>query len=208
MFSDVEITFEREGFDGVVAVGTYVSDAAKRFGIAIDEDCVPKDGVHLCEVTITKGAALLSPMTERETEHFAVTGRKGNERLACEAQIKKSGEVVIMTKEKAQEPKAETPKDPFHEEFSALPLEKKIARLMKMEAETFSETIAYVVNSPMKVVEKVGDVIAEFGIKIEKEAKKAARPSEASTEAKDATNGDAKPKGTTRSRTTTRKPKT
>ena len=66
-------------------------------------------------------------------------------------------------------------------EFEALPLEKKIARLFKMEAITLGETFSYVVNSPMKVIEKVGDVIAEFGMKIENEAKKATRPAEPAT---------------------------
>lgn len=83
-----------------------------------------------------------------------------------------------MINEKTDEPKAkETAKDRFQQEFEAMPLEKKIASLFRMEAVTLSETVAYVVNSPMKVVEKVGDVIAEFGMKIENEARKAASSS-------------------------------
>src|SRR5438874_120516 len=101
MFTDVEIRFEREALDGVVAVGTYLNDAAKRLGIPIDADCVPMQGIHSCEVTITAGAELVSSGTTTETEHFAGRGRKGNERLACEARIEKSGEIMIMTKEKA-----------------------------------------------------------------------------------------------------------
>jgi hypothetical protein len=50
-----------------------------------------------------------------------------------------------------------------------------------MEAVTLSETFAYVVNSPMKFVEKVGDIMADFGMKLEQEAKKARRPEPAAT---------------------------
>ncbi len=208
MFTDVEIKFERESLDGVIAVGSYLSDAAKWLGVRINTDCVRADGIHLCEVEVVKGADLLSPLTQAETEHFASQGRKGNERLACEAQIEKSGEVVIMTKEKAQEPKQEAAKDPFQEEFSALPLEKKFARLMQMEAETLGETLSFVFNSPMKVVEKVGDAIGEFAVKMETEAKKAARTAKAKAAPTGATGPDAKPKNATRRRNTTTKPKT
>jgi len=70
--------------------------------------------------------------------------------------------------------KTEKPKDRFQEEFEALPLEEKFAKLFQMEAATFTEAFNYAVNSPMKVVEKVGDVLTDLGIKIETEVKKAA----------------------------------
>ncbi|MFM9905371.1 MAG: hypothetical protein ACKVQJ_12475 [Pyrinomonadaceae bacterium] len=85
-----------------------------------------------------------------------------------------------------------TAKDPLQAEFEALPLEKKIEHLMKMEAVTISETFAYVVNSAMKTFEKVGESIGDFGVKVEKEARKAAestgaektsKPPKAATEA-------------------------
>ena len=183
--SDVEISFEREGLNGLVAVGTYLADAARRLGVIFVEECDHLKEHHHCAVSVKRGESHLSPMTATETEHFAGNGRRTNERLACEARIIKPGEIVIMTEQTKDETKtAETPKDKFQEEFEALPLEKKIARLLKMEAITLGETFAYVVNSPMKVVEKVGDVIAEFGMKIENEAKKATRPPESETEPK------------------------
>lgn len=79
-----------------------------------------------------------------------------------------------MSDTKDQGPKQDKARDAFREEFSALPLEKKISYLMRMEVETLSETFEYVANSSMKVVEKVGDALSEFGTKLEKEAKKAA----------------------------------
>ena len=179
--ADVEIKFESEGVDGIVAVGTYLIDAAKRFGIRFDEACDNPNDLHFCPFIVSSGSDILSPLTSTETEHFASHGRRSNERLACEAKIIKSGEITIMT-DKKPDPKheaektSEKAKADFHAEFASLPLEKKIASLLKMEAVTLSETFDYVINSPMKVVEKVGDVIAEFGMKIEKEAKKASRP--------------------------------
>lgn len=77
--------------------------------------------------------------------------------------------------------KTEKPKDRFQEEFEALPLEEKFAKLFQMEAATFTEAFNYAVNSPMKVVEKVGDVITDLGIKIETEVKKAAASHKADT---------------------------
>lgn len=180
--SEVEIRFEREGLDGIVAVGSYLIDTIRRFGVRFDRECDPPNGIHACAVIITKGAENLSPFTQTETEHFALYGRRSNERLACESKIVKPGEVTIMTEQKKEEPtNKKAAKHPIQAEFEALPLEKKIANLLKMEVVTLGETFAYVVNSPMKVVEKVGDVIAEFGMKLENEAKKAARPAEAST---------------------------
>ena len=72
-------------------------------------------------------------------------------------------------------------KDPIQAEFEALPLDKKIANLMKMEAVTISETFTYVVNSAMKTFEGLGDSIEQFGSKVEREAHKAAEATKAKT---------------------------
>ncbi len=178
--SEAYISFTREGLSGTVAVGSYLSDVMGRFGVRLDENCDRANELHNCEVTIAHGADLLSEPTEAETEHFGIDRRTNLRRLACEAQILKPGEIEIMTDEKQETAATEEtkPKDKIQEEFDALPLEKKIASLLRMEAITLGETVSYVVNSPMKVVEKVGDVIAEFGLKLEKEAKKASRPKE------------------------------
>jgi hypothetical protein len=59
-----------------------------------------------------------------------------------------------------------------------LPLEKKVANLMELEVITLSETLSFVINSPFKIFEKAMDVMAEFGLKLDQEAKKAKRPAE------------------------------
>ena len=66
----------------------------------------------------------------------------------------------------------------YRKEFTELPLEKKIAELMQLEAIALGETFAFVINSPFKVFEKIGDVMAEFGFKKEEDEKRRARPAE------------------------------
>src|SRR6186997_3034102 len=101
--AEVEIKFERENREGVVAVGTYLIDAAKRFGIHFDEICLRESDEHHCSVIVSSGIDLLSPLTRAENRYFKKNGRKTNERLACQAKIEKAGEVVVMTKKKVKE---------------------------------------------------------------------------------------------------------
>ena len=187
--ADAVIRFEREGLEGVVAVGTYLSDAMNRFGIKFDEPCDLQNGTHHCSVVAASGSQLLSELTDHEKEHFSAFGRRKNERLACRTKISEPGEILIMTdqKKKASTTATETEEKPkMVAEFETLPLEQKIANLVRMEAVTLGETISYVFNSPFSVLEKVGDVMAEFGMKLEREAKNAARPPENGAEKKEA----------------------
>jgi ferredoxin len=174
--SDAYIKFERENLDGLVAVESHLSDVCKRFGVRFENECNRVNNVHFCELTITEGVDLLSEPTNFEVEHFATGQRRSNRRLACETRIISSGEISIMTDEKREPKKEPYRKSKVQEEFDALPLDKKIENLFRMEAVTLGETFTYVINSPLKVVEKVGDMIADFGMKIENEARRAARP--------------------------------
>ncbi len=193
------INFEREKVDGPVAVGSYLSDVFGRFGITVDSNCDRSIEHHDCEIIITSGEQCLSELTSAELEHFGGSGRNHKRRLICDVRIIKAGEISIMTNEPKEEPKQkEHSTDKFQQEFEAMPLEKKIASLLRLEAVTIGETFAYVVNSPMKVVEKVGDVIAEFGIKLENEARKASRPKEPGGNTKDSKASGGKTKSRTR----------
>ena len=181
--AEVEVKFERENREGVVAVGSYLIDTAKRFGIHFDDICEPELNVHYCSVVISSGIDLLSPMTSSETEYFEKNGRKTNERLACQAKIEKAGEVVVMTKEKvkdaAEEAKgADDRSEEYRKEFAEMPLEKKIANLVHLETIALGETVSFIINSPFKIADKVLDVMAEFGFKKEEREREAARPAE------------------------------
>jgi len=205
--SEVEIKFEREGRDGVIAVGTYLIDAAKRFGIAFDGDCIQNRGVHYCALMVSSGAPNLSPLTTAETEHFEANGRKVNERLACQTKIETPGEIVVMTNKKKENTPAEDNSEQYKKEFSELPLEKKIATLVRLEAIALGETFSFIIDSPFKVFDKLMDVMAEFGLKKEQNDKNSARPTEhgAST-AEHAAESEHTPKGAARKRSG--KPKT
>ncbi|MEO8572492.1 MAG: hypothetical protein ABI481_00865 [Pyrinomonadaceae bacterium] len=199
---EAEVKFEREGREGLVAVGTYLIDAAKRFGIHFDEVCVRESDTHHCSIVIKSGSDLLSEETKLETEHFAKNGRKPNERLACQVKIEKPGEIEIMTEEKVKDASpdekaaAADTSEEYRKAFADMPLEKKIANLVQLETIAFGETVSFIMNSPFKIADKVLDVMAEFGFKKEEKEKEAARPAE--HKAKTA-NGNPKPKTKKRS---------
>ncbi|MBP6003116.1 MAG: hypothetical protein KA746_06740 [Pyrinomonadaceae bacterium] len=174
------IRFENENVEGYVSVGTTLVDAMRQFGIYFSQPCEPGEQIHHCSVKVSLGGGNLSPETEAEVEHINTAGRKEGERLACEAEIIRAGDITIMTEAKKAKTESKTEKDPFVESFEAMPLEEKISKLLRLEAVALGETIEYVVNSPYKIIEKIGDVLAEYGMKIETEAKKAS--SKAKTE--------------------------
>lgn len=179
---EVDIKFEREDLSGIVAAGTYLYDAARRFGIEVE--CDRTGASDDCAVQILLGRELLSDLTTAEIEQLSDERRKNGERLACQAKIEKSGEVTVMTKEKVQEEKAtaEETRENFRKEFEEMPLEKKIASLVELEAIALGETFSFILNSPYLIIGKVMDVMAEFGLKSEKEAKEATRPKEHKTD--------------------------
>jgi len=176
---DVEIRFTREDIEGIVPIGTYLGDAMRRLGVPMEEACELAANTHHCVVTITKGADLLSPVTSLENKFFEPDGPKDGKRLACQARIERPGEIEVMTEEKKEAEKApEAESDEYRKQFTELPLEKKIADLVRLEAITLGETVSFIVNSPYKIFEKIGDVMAEFGMKLESQAKQAKRPAE------------------------------
>jgi ferredoxin len=186
---EVDIKFERENLSGIVSAGTYLFDAARRFGIEVE--CERAGASDLCAMQVLQGRELLSDLTKAEIEQLSEERRKNGERLACQAKIEKSGEVTIMTSEKPQEekPLEEEKQESYKKEFEQLPLEKKIASLIELEAIALGETVSFVLNSPFMIFEKAMDVMAEFGLKFEKEAKDATRPEEHKTEETASENG-------------------
>lgn len=191
---EVEIKFEPEGRSGVVAAGSYIFDAAKRLGVEIEE-CERRGESDACAVEIVSGKNLLTEPTKAELETLGSDRFIKGERLACQAKIVGAGEIVIMTKKKKQTPEEEKETkerqrvEEFRKEFDEMPLEKKIAALVELEVVTFGETISFVMNSPFKIFDKIVDVLAEFGLKMETEEKKSKRPAEHSDNGSDG-NGD------------------
>lgn len=178
---ETEIKFERENLEGIIPVGTYLLDAAGRMGVELWREPFGETGeAQYAVVKITKGGELLSAPTKIENEFLSDARRGGGERLAEQTKIEGVGEITIMTTEKPKEakPDYETKKEEYRKEFEELPLEKKIASLIELEAIALGDTFSFVINSPYKIFGKLVDVLAELGFKIEDEAKKQARPAE------------------------------
>ncbi len=186
--ADVLIKFERENLEGVVAVGTYLSDAASRMGISLRREPDEREE----PVRIVSGAELLSPETGEEAEFFKDNGRENGQRLASKTRVEKAGEIIIMTnaepennneKKETENGERTAAERDINAAFGELPLEKKIAQLVRFEAVALGETLSFVVESPYMIFDKVMDVLAEFGLKKESAEKEASRPKE-HTEAK------------------------
>ena len=180
---EVEIKFD-EGREGIVPVGTYLIDAARRLGAVSDFECGVEEG-HDCKITISEGRDLLSPISDEEREKLSAAGAGKDVRFACYAKIEKPGVSTAMVEKKktqVNETKDEKEREKaYRKEFTELPLEKKIAELAHPEMIALGETFAFVINSPFKIFDKLGDVMAEFGFKKEEEQKRKTRPGETKT---------------------------
>ncbi|MDQ2747558.1 MAG: hypothetical protein M3T96_09880 [Acidobacteriota bacterium] len=179
--NEVELKFEREDLAGLVAVGTYLSEAARRFGIELEGEQF--DDKDLAVVKIIKGSELLSAPTVMESELLSDKRRKQGERLAEQTKIEKAGEIIVMSAEKKKEEKQteEAKQETYRKEFEELPLQKKIASLLELESIVLSDTLSFIVNSPSKLFSMGMDVLAEMGWKMDDDARKQARPEDHQT---------------------------
>ncbi|HEX8288580.1 MAG TPA: 2Fe-2S iron-sulfur cluster-binding protein [Pyrinomonadaceae bacterium] len=178
---EAELRFEKEDVKGVGVVGTYLIDSARRLGIEIIDECGRLGLCDTCAVTVKSGAEFLTPPTKAEIELLSDERRANGERLSCQAKIASVGEIVIETKIKEDKEEDKDPNEEYRKQFADLPLEQKIASLLQLEAMTLGETFNFIMNSPYKIVGKVMDVMAEFGLKMEDESKNATRPEEHKT---------------------------
>ena len=60
----------------------------------------------------------------------------------------------------------------FEEEFKGLPLDEKFCSLFRMEAATLEETVKVVATAGEEVFTKFGDVLNDFGKKVQQEFNK------------------------------------
>lgn len=177
---EAEVTFEREKRNGIAVVGSYLIDAAGRLGVEIDRECGRAGRCESCAVAIVAGADLLSDPTAAEAERIADGRLAAGERLSCQTKIAKSGEIVIMTKEKpAAEAAPEADRaEEYKREFAELPLDQKISRLVELEAIALSETLSFVINSPYAIGGRIVDLLADLGIRFDREEREKQTPEE------------------------------
>ena len=156
----VSITFEPSGINGLVAEGTYLIDAARRMGAPLGEGCTSGKGeCPSCVVSVKAGANLLSAPSLAEEQQLGAEQLDQQLRLACQVKIENHGEVVVMA---ATRPERSQPVDMGSEltkKFGALPLGKKLATLMQLEAITMSEAFDSAIEKPLAFGSKTFDTI-------------------------------------------------
>src|SRR5438270_13734725 len=91
----VEITFEHDGSAGLVAEGTYLWEAARRLGVPMVAECSGRGECDTCAVAITRGDEILSPPTAAERRQLGQERLNSGQRLACQANLVRSGELHL-----------------------------------------------------------------------------------------------------------------
>lgn len=191
--NEVELKFEPANIAGLVPIGSYLIDAAKRLGVKIETECDRQGKCDSCACLIKKGGDLLSKPTKLELEHLSELRRNNGERLSCQSKLEKYGEIIAMPTAVKEQPKP-TLFEQFKKEFAELPLQEKISQILELESLTLSDSFSAVLNLPYTIGEKVRDMMAEVGMKMEEEAKKAKTPDEHKTEPKVEPKAEEKPK--------------
>jgi ferredoxin len=158
----VSITFEPSGITGLVAEGTYLIDAAHRMGASLGAGCTAGKGeCPACLISVKTGAALLSLPSMAEEKQLGVEQLDQHLRLACQVKIENPGEVVVMVAARPQTRSAPTNSESeLRAKFGALPLNKKIATLLQLEAITMSEAFDSAIEKPLAYGAKTFDAIA------------------------------------------------
>lgn len=175
----VEIKFEPEGKNGLVAEGTYLWDAAKRLGVSLPAECKGRGECDTCAVVVEAGATLLSSLTEAERTRLSPERLAAGERLACQSKVEHGGEVILRpvpVTERA-ETSAETVKD-VQKEFRELPLQRKVTTLVELEAVTLFQALEVLIAIPFAIGEKVMDLMAGRGLSLDQRKHDTRRPIE------------------------------
>ena len=156
----VSITFEPSGINGLVAEGTYLIDAARRMGAPLGAGCTAGKGeCPSCVVSVKTGANLLSSPSAAEEQQLGAEHLDQSLRLACQVKIENHGEVVVMSAPRPQTSAAIDDGSELTKKFGALPLGKKLATLMQLEAITMSEAFDSAIEKPLAFGSKTFDKI-------------------------------------------------
>ena len=157
----VSITFEPSGITGVVAEGTYLIDAARRMGANLGEGCtVGKGECPACVVSVKTGADLLSLPSLAEEKQLGVEHLDQAYRLACQTKIETQGDVVVMVSAVAPRRASKIDEEAeLRKKFGSLPLAKKLATLVQLEAITMSEAFDSVIEKPLALGARTFDAV-------------------------------------------------
>ena len=175
----VNIKFEPDGRSGIVAEGSYLWDAAKRLGVFLPAECEGRGECDTCAVVVLEGATLLSSLTEAERERLSPERLAAGERLACQTKVEHSGDLVLQPVPVTE--RAETSEEAlkgFRKEFREMPLDKKLATLVELEAVTMMQTLNSVFGLPFTMGEKVLNFMAGRGRAMTERERQERRPVE------------------------------
>ena len=153
----IEIRFEPDGPNGLVAEGTSVLDAARQLGFHIP-DCGVCNGA--CAIRIVTGSTLLSDLTDIERKRLSPERLVAGERLACQCSAERGGELVIrLVAESERTRSAEEKTHDLSQEFRDLPFDRKIATLMQMETIAVSEAFDKIADASVSLGKKIFDSV-------------------------------------------------
>jgi ferredoxin len=155
----VVVTFEPSGVSGVVAPGTYLIDASRRLGVSLGSHCARGSQNHSCVVRIGAGSELLSARSLEEEKFLAGSDLDATYRLGCQVKIESPGEVTVNVTSRTVGPGANPTDADVRKTFSELPLQKKIATLLQLEAITMSEAFDAAIEKPMALGTKAFDSV-------------------------------------------------
>src|SRR4030095_5434292 len=155
----VDIKFEPDGHNGLIAEGTYLWDAAKRLGVRLPAECAGRGECDTCAVIVEQGATLLSSLTEAERERLSPERLAAGERLACQTKVERGGELVLrVVPATEREATSEESVKELHKDLNALRLGRKLATLAEFEAATMFQTLSAIIDVPFMIGGKVMDL--------------------------------------------------
>ena len=175
----VNVKFEPEGQSGLIAEGTYLWDAAKRLGVRLPAECEGRGECDTCAVVVEEGATLLSSLTTAERQRLSPERLAAGERLACQTKVERGGDLVLrpVPVTEREETAEETASD-LRRDFREMPLEKKLATLVELEAIAAYQTLNFIANIPSVIFEKGLDMLAGRGRALSERERAARRPAE------------------------------
>lgn len=176
----VNVEFEPDGLQGVVAEGTYLWDAAKRLGVRLPAECAGRGECDTCAVTVLEGATLLSSLTNAERERLSPERLAAGERLACQSRAERPGTVRLRPVPVAarETETAEEAKRDLRTEFRRLPLQQQLATLVELEAAAAYNTFKTIGDVMTGALARGADVIVGAGRARARRQRAARRPAE------------------------------
>ena len=186
----VNLEWKAEGSgsrSGVVAEGSYLWAAVKRIGVRLPAECEGRGQCDTCAVVVEQGATLLSGLTDAERKILSLERLAAGERLSCQAKVESGGDVVLRAVPVTE--RAETAEEAardLREEFKRMPLKKKFATLVGIEADMAYETLVRAVDIPFDIFGKGLELLAGRGRKLARNERASRRPADNASASADA----------------------